>query len=71
MQFNLRGTKRTPPIDNGAMRDDDSLWARFTDAAKSFAVKSVVLVVVLGLLIIGFRHAFATGHLFFRWLRRW
>jgi len=57
MQYNLRGTKRTPPIDDGAMRDDDSLWARFKDAAKTFAVKTVVLVAVITLLVIGFKHA--------------
>ncbi len=56
MQYNLRGTKRTPPIDDGAMRDEDSLWARFKDAAKTLAVKTVVLVVVIGLLIIGIGH---------------
>ena len=57
MQYNLRGTKRTPPIDDGAIRDEDSTWARFKDAAKTFAVKTVILVTVLTLLVIGLRHA--------------
>ena len=58
MQYNLRGTKRNPPIDDGAMSVEDSLWARFKDAAKTLAVRSFVLVVVYGLLLVGLRHAY-------------
>ena len=58
MQQNLRGTKSNPPIEDGAMRDEDSLWARLKDAAKTLAVRSFVLVVVYGLLLVGLRHAY-------------
>jgi hypothetical protein len=39
------------------MRDEDSLWARCKDAAKTFFIKTVVVVVVFGLFLVGLSHA--------------